>query len=147
MTGNLSSMTRMRSRKTTGKTGKPTLPLEEAERVQEAIVRLRERFTSDQALADAIGVSQSVVSEWRRGNSSPSVVQLDAIAVHFESTEYELRKGPAGSLEIALSYHGRDRWSDAVVRKARDMASRGATHTAQEWAAILSDLAASAARR
>ena len=121
--------------------GKPTLPPDQAERVREALARLRERFPSDTALARGMGVSQPTVNQWLSGGSAPSLQQLDAIARHFDVTELEIRRGSEGALEIALSYHGAGRWPQKAVARARDMAARGEERTAQQWAEKLDELA------
>lgn len=131
--------------------GKPTLPRDEADRVLEHLIELRKRFDSDPAMAAALGVSQPTVSNWLQGKSSPSTIQLDAIARHFAITEYEMRKGvdraQQSSLDVALRYHGEETWPESAIRQARELQKQGTRMSAQKWADRLTVLANGSTRR
>lgn len=51
---------------------------------------MKDTRTTQAALAEALGVSQSAVSAWLSGTKTPSVENLWALADHFATTMDEL---------------------------------------------------------
>jgi len=131
--------------------GRPTLPMNEAKRVLEAVEKLLERFGGRETrgsvtrLAGALGVAQPMVSQWLSGTSSPGVENLDSIARLLETTEYRIRKGTLADLETCLDYFESDRWPDRVKSVARRLASamadEGKTMSPKSWEDKLDQLA------
>lgn len=133
--------------KRTRKPGKPTLTGETKKNVQYAVRVALARLDNNQtALGQAIGATQSSVSQWASGQSSPGMPNIEALARLLDKRVAEVLEGDRYPLETCLAYWA-GRWGPSVVAEARRLAEKGEKHDARGWTDRLDQLAKDVTRR